>query len=374
VSGLYLHIPFCRKACVYCDFHFSTNLESKSKLVDAICKEIAITREYLTDKKLSSIYFGGGTPSVLSVSELKNILQCVHANFEVDSKAEITFELNPEDADINYLKEIKALGINRLSIGLQSFNEEELKWMNRAHTVQQSFDCIKNVQSAGFDNISIDLIYGSKFQTPESWRNTLLTAFELNTQHISSYNLTVESKTQLGHLVKAKKENDVDSEISAQLFNVLMEETEKKGFVHYEISNFCRPGFMALHNSNYWKGAHYLGVGPSAHSYNGTARSFNVKSNAQYIQSIESGKNFSEEEILTTENKYNEYVLTRLRTEWGCDVAEMEKLFGKKYIEHFLKEIQKHKQHLLFNKNIVTLTKQGKHFADGIASDLFFTT
>jgi len=371
MSGLYIHIPFCRKACVYCDFHFSTNLQSKKNLVDAICKEIELRKEYLIDKKLNSIYFGGGTPSTLAISELEKILATVYANFEVESNAEITFELNPEDADLNYLKEIKTLGINRLSIGLQSFDEEELKWMNRAHTVQQSFDCIKAAQQAGFDNISIDLIYGSKFQTPESWRNTLQTAFSLNTQHISSYNLTVENKTQLGHLIKAKKEKEIDAETSVQLFNVLMEETEKHGFIHYEISNFCKPGYIAEHNSSYWKGAYYLGVGPSAHSYNGVSRRFNVKSNAQYIQLLESEKTFFEEEILTPENKYNEYVLTRLRTSWGCDTEEIEKLFGEKYVTHFLKQLQKHSQFISVDKNIVTLNKQGKHFADGIASDLF---
>jgi len=371
MSGLYIHIPFCRKACVYCDFHFSTNLENNTKLVDTICKEIESRKDYLSDKKLNSIYFGGGTPSILTISEIRKIMQTIHANFELVPMAEITFELNPEDAALNYLKELRELGINRLSIGIQSFNDEELKWMNRANDVQQSFDCIKNAQQAGFHNISIDLIYGSKFQTPESWRKTLQTAFELNTQHISSYNLTVENKTQLDHLIRAKKEKEIDSETSAQLFNILMEETEKNGFVHYEISNFCKPGFMAVHNSNYWKGAHYLGVGPSAHSYNGMSRSFNIKSNTQYIQSLESGRSYSEEEILSPENKYNEYVLTRLRTEWGCDVMEMEKLFGKKYVDHFLKQIEKHKQHLIINKNIVTLSKQGKHFADGIASDLF---
>ena len=371
MSGLYLHIPFCRKACLYCDFHFSTNLESKSKLVDAICKEMGLREDYLADKKLNSIYFGGGTPSTLSVSELEKILTTVRENFEVEPKAEITFELNPEDADLNYLKEIKSLGINRLSVGLQSFNEEELKWMNRAHTVEQSFDCIKNAQHAGFDNISIDLIYGSKFQTPESWRKTLQTAFDLNTQHISSYNLTVESKTQLGNLVKQKKEEEIDSEISAQLFDILMEETAKAGFTHYEISNFCKPGFMAVHNGNYWKGEHYLGVGPAAHSYNEVSRRFNVRSNGQYIQSLENGKTFYEEEILSPENKYNEYILTRLRTEWGCDTDEMEKLFGKSYTDHFIKNLQKHNQFITINKNIITLNKSGKHFADGIAADLF---
>ncbi len=381
MSGLYIHIPFCRKACVYCDFHFSTNLESKTKLVDAICKEMELRKNFFaachsepgeeSRNKLNSIYFGGGTPSTLSAFELEKIVETVRRNFEVDPKAEITFELNPEDAERNYLKEIKSIGINRLSVGLQSFNEEELKWMNRAHNVQQSFDCIKNAREAGFHNISIDLIYGSKFQTPESWRKTLQTAFALNTQHISSYNLTVEGKTQLDHLIKAKKEKEIDTETSAQLFDILMEETAKNGFIHYEISNFCQPGYIAVHNSSYWKGAHYLGVGSSAHSYNGLSRSFNVKSNTGYVQAIELGKNFSEEEILSPENKYNEYVLTRLRTEWGCDTEEMEKLFEKKYVEHFLKQLQKHGQYISVDGNIVTLNKQGKHFADGIAADLF---
>src|ERR1035437_8679237 len=246
----------------------------------------------------------------------------VHANFKLSPYAELTLELNPEDATLNYLKEIKKLGINRLSVGLQSFDEEELKWMNRAHTVQQSFDCMKMAQQADFDNISIDLIYGSKFQTPETWRKTLQTAFDLNTQHISSYNLTVETKTQLGHLIKEKKEKDIDSEVSVQLFDTLMEACEKNGFTQYEISNFCKPGFIAEHNSSYWKGLSYFGIGPSAHSYNGVSRRFNVRSNAHYTQAIENNKIFYEEEILTANDKYNEYILTRLRTAWGCDMQE----------------------------------------------------
>ena len=228
MSGIYIHIPFCRKACLYCDFHFSVNSENKQKLVDTICKELQTRKDYLQNKPLKSIYFGGGTPSLLSLSELEQILNTVYSNFVVDKKAEITFELNPEDAELNYLQGIKNLGVNRLSVGLQSFDDEELKWMNRAHNAQQNFDCIKAAKKAGFDNISIDLIYGSKFQTAESWRNILQTAFTLNTQHISSYNLTVESRTQLRHLIKEKKEKDIDSELSSQLFDILIEETEKK--------------------------------------------------------------------------------------------------------------------------------------------------
>jgi oxygen-independent coproporphyrinogen-3 oxidase len=375
MAGIYIHIPFCRKACLYCDFHFSTNLDNKKKLVDAICTEIKNRKDYLENKTVNSIYFGGGTPSLLSPEELEQILSTTHTCFIVDKKAEVTFELNPEDAEINYLREIKKLGVNRLSIGLQSFNEEELKWMNRAHNAQQNFDCIKTAQQAGFDNISIDLIYGSKFQTPETWHETLRTAFGLNTQHISSYNLTVESRTQLQHLIKEKKEKEVDSEMSSQLFDILIEETEKNGFNQYEISNFCKPGFMAEHNSNYWKGLSYLGIGPSAHSYNGISRRFNVRNNAQYIHATENNKPFYEEEILTPNDKYNEYILTRLRTEWGCDTQEIKNNFGDKYATYFLSQLESYKQKnfVSIKQNIITLNKQGKHFADGIASDLFYT-
>ncbi|HKC67103.1 MAG TPA: radical SAM family heme chaperone HemW [Bacteroidia bacterium] len=375
MAGIYIHIPFCRKACLYCDFHFSTNLDNKKKLVDAICEEINSRHNYLESQTVNSIYFGGGTPSLLSPEELEQILATIHSNFVVNKKAEVTFELNPEDAEIIYLRAIKRLGINRLSIGLQSFDEDELKWMNRAHNAQQNFDCIKIAQQAGFDNISIDLIYGSKFQTIGTWKKTLQTAFELNTQHISSYNLTVENRTQLQHLIKEKKEKEVDSETSSQLFDILMEETKKNGFNQYEISNFCKPDFMAQHNSNYWKGLSYLGIGPSAHSYNGISRRFNVRSNAQYIQAIEGSKTFYEEEILTANDKYNEYILTRLRTEWGCDVLEIQNDFGKKYYAYFLSQLELYKQKnfVEIKQNTITLTKQGKHFADGIASDLFYT-
>ena len=375
MAGIYIHIPFCRKACLYCDFHFSTNLDNKKKLVDTTCIEIENRKDYLENKTVNSIYFGGGTPSLLSLLELEQILNTIHSNFNVDEKAEITFELNPEDAALIYLEGIKKLGINRLSVGLQSFNEEELKWMNRTHNAQQNFDCIKKAQQAGFDNISIDLIYGSKFQTPETWRKTLQTAFTLNTQHISSYNLTVESRTQLQHLIKEKKEKEVDSEMSSQLFDILIEETEKNGFTQYEISNFCKSGFMAEHNSNYWRGLSYLGIGPSAHSYNGISRRFNSRSNAQYIQSLENDKPFYEEEELTANDKYNEYILTRLRTDWGCDLEEMRTMFAEKYIIHFLEQLKLYQQKnfIEIKQNTITLNKQGKHFADGIASDLFYT-
>ncbi|HWY38582.1 MAG TPA: radical SAM family heme chaperone HemW [Bacteroidia bacterium] len=372
MSGLYFHIPFCRKACTYCDFHFSTNLGNKKKLVDAVCDEIAARKEYLQDKNLRSVYFGGGTPSVLNFAELEKIFLAIHKNFTVVPNAEITLEMNPEDAAIDYLQGIKQAGINRLSIGLQSFNDDELKWMNRSHTAEQNITAVKNAQQTGIKNISIDLIYGSRFQTEKTWRDALQKTFELDVQHISAYNLTIEGKTKLNHLLQQKTEPEVDTELSAKLFDILMEETAKNSFEQYEISNFCRPGFMAVHNSNYWRGSPYLGIGPSAHSYNGTCRSFNVKSNAQYIQCVEEGKAHCEEEILSEIDKYNEYILTRLRTSWGCDLKEMKELFGEKYVSYFIERSGKHKQHISANKNSVTLTQQGRHFADAIASDLFY--
>ncbi|MGZ3903160.1 MAG: coproporphyrinogen-III oxidase family protein, partial [Bacteroidia bacterium] len=308
----------------------------------------------------------------LTVKEVSKMLDTVRDNFAIEKNAEITFELNPEDATLEYLSAIRSAGVNRLSIGLQSFNNEELKWMNRAHSAQQSVDCVASAKKAGFENISIDLIYGSRFQNEESWRATLQKVFELNVPHISSYNLTIEGKTKLNHLLQQKAEPEVDSALSAKLFDILMQETAKHGYEHYEISNFCKPGFMAVHNSSYWKGAHYSGVGPAAHSYNGVSRSFNVKSNSQYLHNIESGKQFWEEEQLSDQDKYNEYILTRLRTSWGCDRNEMEKMFDKKFIEHFKNKLNEHKEHIIISKGVVTLNQAGKHFADGIAADLFY--
>lgn len=342
-------------------------------MTDTLCKEISLRKDYMDNKTIHSVYVGGGTPSLLSLPQLEQLFETLNENYPLNNDAEITFEVNPEDAGKTYLQHIKTLGVNRLSMGLQSFNNEELRWMNRAHTAEQNIRAVREAQSVGFDNISIDLIYGSKFQTEESWRSDLRTAFGMGTQHISSYNLTVEDRTQLHRLIMQKKEAEVESEKSAALFDILMEETAAAGFEQYEISNFCRPGFMAVHNSNYWKNENYLGIGPSAHSYNGGGRRYNVKSNAAYIKGIQEGAVYFEEEILSPNDLYNEYVLTRLRTAWGCDTAEMESRFGKKYSDYFTEGIKKHARHLIINKNKVTLNKAGKHFADGIASDLFYT-
>lgn len=373
LAGIYIHIPFCRKACIYCDFHFSTLLQNKEELIAALVKEIELRKNYLGNDVIETIYFGGGTPSVLSADEIRNVLDKIYQTQLVLGNAEITLEANPDDLNKKYLQQLRHSGINRLSIGLQSFMDEELQWMNRAHTAADSETSVKNAQDEGFSNISIDLIYGSKFQTPEIWQKSLDKAFALNVQHISAYNLTVEEKTALGNLVSKRKEKEIDEEHSSLYFEMLMQETKKNGFVHYEISNFCRPGFHSKHNSSYWEGKKYLGIGPSAHSFDHVSRQWNVKNNSIYIRSLQKGELNAETEILTTEQRYNEYLLTTLRTISGADLHYIEKYFGEKFLQHCLKEAKDYIQsgHLLNEKNKLILSSEGKLLADRIASDLF---
>ncbi len=371
MAGLYIHIPFCKKACNYCDFHFSTQLKNKAAMIDAICKEIKIKKNYAQAQNLSSIYLGGGTPSLLSEKELEKIIDCANKYFLLEDKIEVTLEANPDDINAASLKFLKKLGVNRLSIGLQSFNNEELKWMNRAHTAEESSVCVKMAQDNGFENISIDLIYGSKFQTVETWQNTLKKAIDLDVKHISSYNLTIEHKTALGLKHHKGLEPAINDELSSSQFLLLVETLNKANFIHYEISNFGRENYFAVHNSNYWLGQHYIGVGPSAHSFNGDSRQWNIKNNQQYIDKINSNESFFEIENLTIQNKYNEYILTRLRTIWGCDINEMKLIFGKEITDHFENEINNKTMFVEEKNGIYTLNNKGKLLADGIAADLF---
>jgi oxygen-independent coproporphyrinogen III oxidase len=371
LAGAYIHIPFCKQACTYCDFHFSTNLGNKKTLVDAISREISLRKDYLTDSSLQSIYFGGGTPSLLSRSELETILLGLNQNYNWNTDSEICFETNPDDITVAALKNWIQVGINRLSIGLQSFNNQELKWMNRAHTAEESTASVKLAQDTGITNITIDLIYGSKYQTLESWELTLRKAISLNTQHISAYNLTIEEKTALGINHKKGKEPGINDELSSRQFLMMKELLEEVGFIHYEVSNFAKPGYFAKHNSNYWLQQPYIGFGPSAHSFNSQSRQWNVKSNSGYIQSVNDGKGFYEIEELSLNDKFNEYILTRLRTIWGCNINEMTKLFGSDLTESFIKRIKSKNDLVTENQGIYTLTKSGLLFADGLASDLF---
>lgn len=371
MAGIYIHIPFCRQACSYCDFHFSTNLQNKQALVAAICRELALRKDYLPGKTIESVYFGGGTPSLLTVSELESIMNAVSRYFHISQAAEVTLEVNPDDIDQPKLKAWKKAGINRLSVGLQSFNDEELTWMNRAHSSAQAVDSVKLAQDSGFGNITIDLIYGSKFQTLSSWEKTLQQAIALNTQHISSYNLTIENKTALGVQFKKGKEPAVNEDLSSTQFLLMKHLLEQAGFIHYEVSNFGRRGFFAKHNSNYWLQQPYLGLGPSAHSFDGLSRQWNVKNNARYIEAITSSGEFFEKEMLNTRDRYNEYILTRLRTIWGCNKKEMQALFGDELADHFAKGIREKKDLVVEKNGVYTLSAAGLLQADGIASDLF---
>jgi oxygen-independent coproporphyrinogen-3 oxidase len=372
MQGLYFHIPFCKQACLYCDFHFSTLLKNKPQLVNAICTELSLRKEYLQPNIYNTIYFGGGTPSLLTKDELTQIFDEIGKNFRMKENAEITIECNPDDLTEEKLSELKSAGINRLSVGLQSFDDAELKWMNRAHNAKESEECIKRAQDKGFDNITIDLIYGSKFQTPKSWELTLQKAIELNVQHISAYNLTVEEKTALGNAVNKGIELATDDEKSSEEFLFMIDFLEANGFEHYEISNFAKEGFESKHNSNYWKGHHYLGIGPSAHSFNGLTRQWNISNNNVYVKEVNANGSYFETELLSTQNRFNEYVLTGLRTKWGCDVKMIEKLFGEKYLNHFKTEIEKYiPEFAISNEQIFTLTKKGRLFADKIAMEMF---
>lgn len=371
MAGVYLHIPFCKQACSYCDFYFSTQLASKGLVIKALASEIDARHSYLHERHLQSIYFGGGTPSLLSESELLMIFEALGRHFTWDKETEITLEANPDDIRPDVLKTWIRAGVNRLSIGLQSFDDEELKWMNRAHTASESLHSVKHAQDAGFKNITIDLIYGSKFQSLQSWEKTLDTAIGLNTQHISSYNLTIEHKTVLGLKHARGQEPPVNDTLSSNQFLMMTERLAGAGFQHYEISNFGKPGFWARHNSNYWLQKHYLGIGPSAHSFNGTSRQWNVKNNSQYMKALNEGTSFFEKEELSLHDRYNEYILTRLRTAWGCDASEMETLFGPAVVAHFKAGVAEKSQHFDAHNGIYTLTGDARLLADGIASDLF---
>jgi oxygen-independent coproporphyrinogen-3 oxidase len=374
VSGIYIHIPFCKKACHYCDFYFSTSLRNKGALVNSILSEIDQRVNYLSDKSIQTIYFGGGTPSLLSEKETFLILEKIYKLFRVSNDAEITMECNPDDLNTEKLKELKRQEITRLSVGLQSFNDEELIWMNRAHTAQESESSVKRAQDKGFENITIDLIYGSKFSNPTNWKSTLNKAISLNVPHISSYNLTIEDKTKLGHDLKNKKENAIDEEKSSELFLEMIDRLEKNDFVHYEISNFAKEGFFSQHNSNYWRGVHYLGLGPSAHSFDGESRQWNVANNSLYIKKInEQHGHYFEREVLTEKERFNEYVLTSLRTIWGIELDYLKKNFRSEFTEGFITQVSHFiKQETILKKDSTyTLTEKGKLLADKIASDLF---
>jgi oxygen-independent coproporphyrinogen-3 oxidase len=368
LAGIYLHIPFCKQACNYCNFHFSTSLRYKNDLLAALLKETELQKNYLPDELIETIYFGGGTPSLLDIRDLRSVTGKFQSTFNISDNAEITLEANPDDIDEEKLVGWKEIGINRLSIGIQSFFEEDLLWMNRAHNAQQA---IENLQLARkhFDNITVDLIYGHPLLTNEKWKQNVEKVIELNIPHISCYALTVEPKTPLDKLIKEKKKENIQQEKQAEQFLLLMQWLEEAGYEHYEISNFAKPGFRSKHNSSYWQGKKYLGLGPSAHSFDGAGRQWNISNNNIYIESILKNEIPFEKETLTETQKMNEYIMTSLRTVEGLDLDKISKAMSYELRAACKKFIESGK--LILRENKLQLTKEGKLFADGIAAELF---
>ena len=369
MAGIYIHIPFCRQACHYCNFHFTTSLRLKNEFVAALLKEMELQKDYIKMETVETIYFGGGTPSLLNIEDVRLILEKIKTSFIISPNAEITLETNPDDIDNETLAGWKEAGINRLSIGIQSFFEEDLIWMNRAHHAQQAINSLE-LAIGQFDNITVDLIYGHPLLSDEKWKTNIEKVISINIPHLSCYALTVEPKTPLYKMIREKKMEDINPDIQSDQFLFLMQSLDEAGYEHYEISNFCKPGFRSRHNSSYWKREKYLGIGPSAHSFDGLSRQWNVSNNNVYIESLENGSLHFEKEILTPVQQLNEYIMTSLRTIEGLDLEKTksetrEKLnsISKKYIDGGL--MKKQNDHLI-------LTREGKLLADGIAAAMFF--
>lgn len=367
MAGIYIHIPFCRQACHYCNFHFTTSLRYRDELAEALVKEVALQKNYLGGESVETIYFGGGTPSLLDVEDLKLIIEKIKNTFQVVAGTEITLEANPDDITEEKLVQWKETEVNRLSIGVQSFFNEDLQWMNRAHNALQAMESLQ-LATNHFSNITIDLIYGIPALSDQRWKQNIETAIALNIPHLSCYALTVEQKTPLEKMIKEHKKENISPDKQSQQFLLLMQWMEDSGYEHYEISNFAKPGMRSRHNSSYWQGKKYLGIGPSAHSFDGLSRQWNISNNQKYIESVEKGIIPFEKEILTEPQRLNEYIMTSLRTMEGLNLEKTgeaaDKLINtsKKYIERGLMKFSSH--HLV-------LTREGKLMADGIASALF---
>jgi oxygen-independent coproporphyrinogen III oxidase len=366
VAGIYLHIPFCKQACHYCNFHFVTSFRYKNELLEALLKEASLRKPYLADEIVDTIYFGGGTPSLLEIGDCRLQIENLRKNFEVSEDAEITLEVNPDDISDEKLQGWRECGINRLSIGIQSFFDEDLQWMNRAHNASQAARSLESVVRF-FKNTSIDLIYGTPYLTNERWKQNLETAASFGIPHLSCYALTVEEKTPLHKMIRELKSLAIDPDKQSEQFLFLMDWAEKNGYEHYEISNFSKPGWRSRHNSSYWSGKNYLGLGPSAHSYNGESRQWNVANNARYIETINKGIIPAEQELLSETQKANEYIMTSIRTMEGINLEKITSVpeileRAAKYIKAGL--IKEDHDHLI-------LTNEGKLLADGIAANLF---
>lgn len=372
MAGIYIHIPFCKQKCTYCDFHFSTTFQSyRSRMIESLCKEIELQKNYLNNQSVETIYFGGGTPSILYIEELRQIIDAIHTHFDTGRLKEITLEANPDDITKSNILAWKKNGVNRLSIGLQSFKEDDLKWMNRAHTVSEALNCVRLAVENGIQNLTVDLIYGLPNLTNQEWIHHIETVIGMGVQHVSAYCLTVEEGTALDKFVEKGKIIPASENNQAEQFLLLVETLEKNGFSQYEISNFCKPEFESIHNSNYWKGIHYLGIGPSSHSYNGHSRSWNVRNNHSYMNSVANETSWFETEELTKNDIYNELLLTGLRTIYGVNLNQLGTILPLENDFHMQIEQLCKEQLMEKDSSSIRLTKTGRLQADRIASDLF---
>lgn len=372
MAGIYIHIPFCKQACHYCDFHFSTNMKKKDAMMLALQQELVLRKDEFTGQVVETIYFGGGTPSVLSAAEINELIQSVYTHYEVDAAPEITIEANPDDLSSTKLKELAASPVNRLSIGIQSFFDEDLTLMNRAHSAEQALQSLREATQL-FDNISIDLIYGLPYLDHDRWKKNIDIALEFNVAHISSYALTVEPKTALKKFIEKGAVPPIDDDMAEEQFHMLVDILNREGYIHYELSNFGKPSFFSKNNTAYWLGKNYMGIGPSAHSYDGIRRGWNSRNNSVYIKSIENQILPMEIEMLTNTDRYNEYVMTGLRTIWGVSLQRVASDFGARYHDYLLQQSEKHLKDgfLTLAGDTLLVTKKGKFLSDGLAADLF---
>jgi oxygen-independent coproporphyrinogen-3 oxidase len=374
LAGIYLHIPLCKQACYYCDFHFSTYFGLESGIVKALSKELTLQKSYLGKNKIETIYFGGGTPTVLSVRDLESLINIIFKTFNVSHDPEITIEANPDDMTYSKTEELKQAGFNRLSIGIQSFDDRILKYLNRIHDSKDSFKAISNAEKAGFENINLDLIFAIRENHLNILKGDIEKFVVVSPPHISTYSLTVEEKTVFGNWARKGKISTVSGDSSAIEFEYIMENLELAGYKQYEVSNYAKPGFISKHNSGYWKAVPYLGIGPSAHSFNGSSRCSNISNNSNYIRSIEKGIIPGTEEVLSKADKINDLLLTGLRTIWGADLNLIKKRFKvdlERYNKSYIQDLIKHDL-ATFNNGKIQLSKKGMLIADKICGDLFF--
>ena len=374
MAGIYIPIPFCKRRCIYCDFFSTTQSEKKSTYVHALCQELDMRKDYLEGEDIETIYLGGGTPSQLTQEELEEIFSTLYNIYKVKEDAEITLEANPDDLTPEYIHMLRTLPINRISMGIQTFQEETLKLLHRRHTAQQAIEAVQHCREAGFQNISIDLMYGLPGETLETWKEDLQQAIALHPEHISAYHLIYEEGTALWKLREQNQVEEADEDLSVTLFKTLIEELTHAGYEHYEISNFCLPGLHSRHNSSYWTGKKYLGCGPSAHSFNGTSRQWNVASLDKYIQSIQQGELDHEIEELDIYTRYNDFVITTIRTHWGMSLSHLRSTYGENLYQYCLRMAKPHLDQgvLEIKEDTLKLTKEGIFISDGIMSDLLF--